>query len=162
MGWTARRVFIVSQDGAHAQLDNLPTIFAEYLKFPISEAKIILINVEDGSSTDTISVSHACELVKQLRLVEESNTVRVEEGLSAASLCFEFGKLTTTLTPRDHVFVVSDDPEMQHVLKIPTAENLVFVSPHAMAQTHRFELKYGAELFHNRFSARYAKPHAQQ
>lgn len=158
MGWSsppAKRIYLVSHDGAHVFVNNLPTIMKEYVPGPLTGYQMHLLTIEDGALDDAaVSLSQACLLAEHLRLLTDSRTVRVSKGLSQAAVCYEMGKLAHTLTPLDHVFVVSDSNELRRVITIPVEENLVFVSPTKLAHVAEFERRYADVLFHSRFDAR--------
>jgi len=157
---TAKKVYIVSHDGAHVFVPNLPSLMQEFLPFPLADAKVQLLQIDDGTSeNETVTVNQACSVAVQLRAIQETSVVRVAAGLSHSAFCFEFGKLAATLSPKDFVFVVTDDEDIPSVLTAPVPDNLVFISPQSLRDVRIFELNHAEELFHSRFAARYVTPH---
>jgi hypothetical protein len=131
----------------------------EYVAGPLALYELHLIMIEDGTSDHAVvPISQACLLAEQLRAVQSSSTVRVNAGLSKSAVCYEIGKLLHTLTESDYVFVVSESNDLRLVISIPVADNLVFISPAAIAQVREFELKNADVLFNSRFEARCVSP----
>jgi hypothetical protein len=154
----AKRVFLVSHDGAHVFVNNLPSIMKEYVTGSLTSYQIHLLMIEDGTADNAaVPLSQACLLAEHLRALHASQAVRVDKGLSSSAVCYQMGKLVHTLTPLDYVFVVTDSPELRKVIDIPATDNLVFISPSAIARVTDFERLHADVLFHSRFNARCAR-----
>jgi hypothetical protein len=165
MPWSSppvKKVYLVSHNGAHVFVSNLPAIMKEYVSGLLSDYHMHLLMIEDGTADDAaVPLSQACLLAEHMRSLHGSTVVRVGNGLSTSSVCYQMGKLSHTLTPLDYVFVVTNSPELRRVIDIPYSDNLVFVSPSEISRVTDFERRHADVLFNSCFGARrvhFARP----